>query len=177
MFLLVGLGNPGSQYDRTRHNVGFMLADLIASEAGTSLSQNRFHSHTARANWEGFDLFLMKPQTFMNVSGRAVQEAMAFFKVPPERLVVLCDDLDQEPGAVRTRFGGGHGGHNGLRDILATLGSEAFHRIKIGIGKPEHRSATAQWVLSRFSTHEELELEQNSFKIAKQRLKDILKRS
>ena len=176
MHVVVGLGNPGREYDETRHNVGFMLADLIAREAGSSISQIKFHSLSARVQWQGCDILLLKPQTYMNLSGSPVQEALAFFKVPPANLVVLFDDLDQIPGAVRTRFGGGHGGHNGLRDILAKLGTDQFHRLKIGIGKPEHKSATANWVLSRFNTHESAELEQNSFKVATQRLKEILKR-
>jgi PTH1 family peptidyl-tRNA hydrolase len=113
----------------------------------------------------------------MNVSGSSVQEAMTFFKVPPEKLIVVFDDLDQEPGAVRLRTGGGHGGHNGVRDILAKCGDDAFHRVKIGIGKPLHKSATADWVLGRLTTEERERLEKESFPLAKTRLRDLMHRA
>lgn len=175
MFIIVGLGNPGHKYENTRHNIGFMLVDQIASESGIFLSQNRFNGLTARVNWQGFDILLVKPQNYMNLSGGSVQQASDFFKVSEENLIVVFDDLDQAPGAVRTRVGGGHGGHNGVRDILAKTSLEKFYRVKIGIGKPEHKSATANWVLSRF-TKEELEtLENESFPLAKNRIIEYMK--
>lgn len=177
MFLFVGLGNPGAQYEDTRHNVGFLLLDAIAREAGTAFSGQKFRSHFARGRWEGHDVALLKPITYMNVSGSAVLEASTFFKVPTEKVIVVFDDLDQAPGAVRARTGGGHGGHNGVRDILARLGDDAFHRVKIGIGKPVHKSATADWVLGRFTAAERERLEKESFPAAKARLLEIIKRA
>ena len=152
-----------------------MLIDQIASESGVFLSQNRFGALTARTKWQGFDIFLMKPQGYMNISGNSVQQAISFFKIAEEELIVVFDDLDQASGAVKTRVGGGHGGHNGVRDILDKTGFDKFYRVKIGIGKPEHKSATANWVLGRF-THPELDtLEKESFPIAKNRILDTLK--
>ncbi|APJ02994.1 aminoacyl-tRNA hydrolase [Silvanigrella aquatica] len=175
MFILVGLGNPGHNYENTRHNIGFMLIDQIASESGVFLSQNRFGALTARANWQGHDVFLMKPQGYMNVSGNSVQQATQFFKINEEELIVLFDDLDQAPGAVKTRVGGGHGGHNGIRDILDKTSFEKFYRVKVGIGKPDHKSATANWVLGKFTQQELDSLEKESFPVAKNRILEILK--
>jgi PTH1 family peptidyl-tRNA hydrolase len=112
----------------------------------------------------------------MNVSGASVQEALAFFKVPLNKLVAVFDDLDQAPGAVRVRTGGGHGGHNGVRDILARCGGDEFHRVKIGIGKPEHKSATADYVLGRFTPAEREALEKETFPLAKTRLRELMAR-
>ena len=177
MFLVVGLGNPGTQYEGTRHNVGFLLLDALVGEAGTSFSSQKFRAAFARGRWEGHDAVFLKPLTFMNVSGSSVQEALTFFKVPVEKLIVVFDDLDQEPGAVRLRTGGGHGGHNGVRDILAKCGDDAFHRVKIGIGKPLHKSATADWVLGRLTAEERERLERESFPLAKTRLRDLMHRA
>lgn len=178
MHIIAGLGNPGGEYENTRHNVGFMLIDAILRESGsTSVAQIKFNSLITRLHWAEHSLIVMKPQSYVNLSGGPVQEALAFFKVKPAHLIVAFDDLDQAPGAVRARFGGGHGGHNGVRDILSKLGTDEFHRIKVGIGKPEHKTATAKWVLSRFSRDEMTELEQQSFKVALQRIQELLKRS
>lgn len=177
MHLLVGLGNPGPTYAGTRHNVGFMFLDTLASESGVSINQTKFRSLYAKGTWQGYDLVFLKPQTYMNLSGGPVQEALAFFKLPPERLIVVFDDLDLAAGAVKLRVGGGAGGHNGVKDILAKLGNDKFHRIKLGIGKPEHKSATADWVLSRFSPEELSKLESESFAVAKERLTSVLKQA
>ncbi|WGL58985.1 aminoacyl-tRNA hydrolase [Pigmentibacter sp. JX0631] len=175
MFILVGLGNPGYQYEQTRHNIGFLLLDQIAAEAGVFVSQQKFASLTARTSWQGHDVFLMKPQEYMNLSGNSVQQALAFFKVPPQNLIVIFDDLDQSHGAVKTRFGGGHGGHNGIRSILERTGTDQFHRVKVGIGKPEHKSAVSNWVLSKFTADEFALLEKESFPTAKNRIADIMR--
>lgn len=177
MHLIVGLGNPGTQYELTRHNVGFMFLDQLAESAGSQFSQTKFNSLVTRVTWKGFDVLLMKPQTFMNLSGTSVLEAVQFYKLPPSNLIVVFDDLDQAAGAVRLRVGGGHGGHNGVRDILARWGQDSFYRIKIGIGKPEHKSATANYVLGKFSAAELDDILKNSFPIAQKRLEEILKRS
>lgn len=176
MFLIVGLGNPGSQYESTRHNVGFLFLNRIAQEAGVSIHLPRFQSLSARGRWHGHEIFFLKPQTFMNLSGGPVQEAAAFFKIPPQQIVAVFDDLDQAPGAVRMRTGGGHGGHNGVRDMLAKLPSDEFHRLKIGIGKPAHKSATHSWVLGKFTGEEMNALDQESFPTAETRLRELIKR-
>ena len=177
MHLIVGLGNPGSQYELTRHNVGFMFLDHLADSVGAHFSQTKFNGLFCRIQWKGYDLLLLKPQTFMNLSGKSLLEAVQFFKLNPENVCVVFDDLDQNSGAVRMRSGGGHGGHNGVRDILERWSKDGFFRLKIGIGKPEHKSATAGYVLGKFS-HEELDhISTESFSVAKTRLEDILKRS
>ena len=175
MFILVGLGNPGHNYENTRHNIGFMLLDQIAAESGVFLSQNRFGALTARAKWQSYDVFLMKPQEYMNLSGSSVQQALSFFKIEEEDLIVIFDDLDQPHGAVKTRLGGGHGGHNGIRDILDKTSSDKFYRVKIGIGKPEHKGATANWVLGKFTSSEMETLEKESFPLAKSRIFETMK--
>lgn len=177
MHLVVGLGNPGSQYELTRHNVGFMFLDELAESANAQFSQSKFNSSTCRVQWRGYDLLLIKPQTFMNLSGSSVFEAVQFYKLLPSQVIVVFDDLDQPAGAVRLRTGGGHGGHNGVRDILARWGQESFHRLKIGIGKPAHKTAVVGHVLGRFSPTELDELRTNSFKVAQERLIDVLKRA
>ena len=177
MHLIVGLGNPGTQYELTRHNVGFMFLDEIADSTGGSFSQTKFNSQVCRVNWKGHDLLLLKPQTFMNLSGGSVLEAVQFYKLTAAQVIVVFDDLDQVSGAVRMRVGGGHGGHNGVRDILARWGQDGFFRLKIGIGKPEHKSATANYVLGKFSSEELENIKNDSFATAKTRLEEILKRS
>lgn len=177
MHLLVGLGNPGTQYELTRHNVGFLFLDELADAAGGQFSQTKFNSLVCRISWKGHDLLLLKPQTFMNLSGASVLEAVQFFKLTPAQVTVVFDDLDQAAGAVRMRVGGGHGGHNGIRDILARWGQDGFFRLKVGIGKPEHKSATANYVLGRLSAEELQYLKDKSFAVARERLEDILKRS
>jgi PTH1 family peptidyl-tRNA hydrolase len=173
MFLIVGLGNPGREYENTRHNVGFLFVDELASEANASPEQSRFQGLFQKGRWKDNDIVILKPQTYMNLSGASVLECMQFFKIKPEDLIVAFDDLDQEFGAVRTRFGGGHGGHNGVRDILARLGSDQFHRIKIGIGRPQHKSAVTGWVLGKI-TSPESETLRESFIIGRERLLGIL---
>jgi PTH1 family peptidyl-tRNA hydrolase len=174
MFLIVGLGNPGREYESTRHNAGFLFVDTIAQEASLSPEQSRFQSVFQKGTWNGQDIIILKPQTFMNLSGAAVLECVQFFKIPHENIVAAFDDLDQEFGAVRTRFGGGHGGHNGIRDILARTGTDKFHRIKIGIGRPEHKSAVTSWVLGKLTTAE-MDILNSSFAIARERLLAIFK--
>ena len=176
MFLLVGLGNPGSQYEKTRHNAGFLFFDDLFARHGLTFGSERFRSCYFKGRVFGSECVVLKPQTFMNLSGRAVSEAMAFFKIPSHKVVVVFDDVDQAPGAVRMRVGGGHGGHNGVRDILAALGNEDFARIKIGIGKPSHKNAVPSWVLSPFSEDELAGLYAVTFLEAEQRLLEYIKR-
>ncbi len=148
--LLVGLGNPGAQYERTRHNVGFWLVDELAYRFGVKFRADaRCRAEAAAANRSGGALLLVKPMGYMNRSGQAVATIARYYKVPVEQILVVHDDLDFEPGVVRLKVGGGHGGHNGLRDIIAVLGSSGFVRLRLGIGRPSDGRPTADYVLSR----------------------------
>lgn len=151
-FLIVGLGNPGRQYEQTRHNAGFMAIDTLADSLGVTIDRAQFHSLTARAEIDGVKVLLMKPQTLMNLSGLAVQEAAMFYKLAPEQIVVISDDINLTPGKLRIRPNGSAGGQNGLKDIIKCLGSENFLRVRVGVGqKPHPEYDLAKWVLSRFS--------------------------
>ncbi len=151
-FLIVGLGNPGRQYEQTRHNAGFMAIDRLAASLGVSIDRAQFHSLTARTTIDGVTVLLMKPQTLMNLSGLAVQEAAMFYKLEPSQIVVISDDINLAPGKLRIRPNGSAGGQNGLKDIIKCLGSEEFLRVRVGVGqKPHPDYDLAKWVLSRFS--------------------------
>lgn len=143
--LIVGLGNPGVEYCATRHNAGFWLVDLLAQQAGAQFCQERrFHGYLARAQIAGATLWLLKPLTFMNHSGRAVAALAHFYQITVSEILVIHDELDMPPGRVRFKLGGGHGGHNGLKDITALLGDAGFWRLRIGIGHPRDRSISAK---------------------------------
>lgn len=135
-FLLVGLGNPGPKYDDTRHNVGFIIVDELARRWGTELSQEKWEARSSRISRWGCRLNLVKPMTFMNLSGRAIAEFARFYKVPVENIVIIHDDLDMHPGRLKLVRGGGAGGHNGIRSATNSLGSNDFYRLKVGIGRP-----------------------------------------
>ena len=155
-YLVVGLGNPGSQYEATRHNVGFRAVDALAKEAGGKIDRAKFQALTAQATVGGVRVLLMKPQTYMNLSGVAIKQAADFYKVPPERVLVLFDDIDLDVGRLRIRRNGSAGGHNGIKSIISSLGSQEFPRIKIGVGaKPHPDCDLADWVLSRFTLAEQ----------------------
>lgn len=148
--IVVGLGNPGKEYDGTRHNAGFILLDAIAAKHNARIDRARFRALTGEAQIGEKRALLMKPQTFMNLSGEAVQEAMAFYKIPPENLIVLCDDISFDAGVIRIRRRGSHGGHNGLRNINDRIGSEEYPRIKLGVGKkPRPDYDLVDWVLGK----------------------------
>ena len=147
--LIVGLGNPGPTYARTRHNAGFDFLDELARRTGASLRREARHQcELARASIDGADVWLLKPMTFMNLSGQAVGSLAGFHRIPPSSILVAHDELDFPPGVVRLKEGGGAGGHNGLRDIMARLGDE-FWRLRIGIGHPGDRGAVLDYVLGR----------------------------
>lgn len=150
MKLFVGLGNPGAQYARQRHNVGFMALDAIAQRAGGVTWRNKFQGEVAELNLEGIRCVLLKPQTFMNESGRAVGEAARFYKIAPEDVIVFHDEVDLAPGKVRVKMGGGVAGHNGLKSVKAHLGPD-FARVRIGVGHPGHKDRVAGFVLHDFS--------------------------
>ena len=151
-YLIVGLGNPGRQYENTRHNTGFLCLDYIAGELGVRVNRVKFKSAVGEAAVAGRRCLLMKPSTFMNLSGQAVTEAMRFYKIPPEKVILLFDDVSLEVGAMRIRRKGSDGGQNGVKNIIYLSGSDAFPRVKVGIGhKPHPDYDLKDWVLSRFS--------------------------
>jgi len=158
-WLIVGLGNPGREYERTRHNTGFRAIDLLAQTLGCKIDKAKFQGLYGQTVYNGTKLFLLKPQTYMNLSGRAVLQLSAYYSIPPERIIVLFDDISLEPGRLRVRGDGSAGGHNGIKSIIAELGSQNFPRVKIGVGaKPNPEFDLAAWVLSTFSAKEEKDL-------------------
>ena len=154
-FLIVGLGNPGPKYEFTRHNAGFLCMDLLAQQLGVKIDRIKFKSVVADVAIEGSRCILMKPQTFMNNSGEAVRDAANFYKIPPEHIIILFDDISLPPGKLRIRRKGSDGGHTGIKSILYLLGSDQFPRIKLGVGaKPRPDYDLADWVLSTFQKDE-----------------------
>lgn len=155
-WLIVGLGNPGGNYAKTRHNVGFRTVDLLAKRLGVKIDRAKFRGLYAQSGFQGKKLILLKPQTFMNNSGLSVLEAAHYFKLPPERVVVLFDDISLDVGRLRVRAEGSAGGHNGIKSIIGGLNSQSFPRVKIGVGaKPHPDYDLADWVLSNFTKEEE----------------------
>ena len=155
-WLIVGLGNPGAEYAKTRHNVGFRTAELLAAQAGVKIDRAKFRGLVCQARLAGQKVLLLKPQTFMNASGEAVHLAAMFYRVPISRILVISDDISLPVGKVRVRAEGSAGGHNGLKSIISHLGSQDFPRVKIGVGaKPHPDYDLADWVLSDFSAQEE----------------------
>ena len=158
-WLIVGLGNPGREYERTRHNTGFRAMDLLAEKLGCKVDKAKFQGLYGQTMYNGCKLFLLKPQTFMNLSGRSVLQLSAYYSIPPERIVVMFDDISLAPGRLRIRPDGSAGGHNGIKSIIGELGSQNFPRVKIGVGaKPNPEFDLAAWVLSTFSAKEEKDL-------------------
>lgn len=155
-WLIVGLGNPGEEYARTRHNVGFRAAELLAQGCGVKIDRFKFRAFSRQTTLAGQKVLLVEPQTYMNNSGEAVWMLSDFYKIPPQRILVLSDDVSLPVGRVRVRGEGSAGGHNGLKSIIQHLGSESFPRVKIGVGqKPHPDYDLADWVLSAFSADEE----------------------
>lgn len=151
-YIVAGLGNPGAKYARTRHNVGFMALDYISQKENFKINALKFKALTADAVFGGKRVLFMKPETFMNNSGEAVKAAADFYKIPPERIVIIYDDISLDPGRMRIRRKGSDGGHNGIKSIIYQLESDAFPRIKMGVGaKPHPDYDLADWVLSEFS--------------------------
>lgn len=159
--LIVGLGNPGPEYELTRHNAGFWWVDNIAGDYGTSLSvESKFHGWAGRLKTGGHEAWLLKPSTFMNRSGQAVAALARFYRIPTENILVVHDELDLPPGAAKMKKGGGHGGHNGLKDIAAHLGSNDFWRLRLGIGHPGDARQVVNYVLHTPGKDELAEIEQ-----------------
>ena len=158
-WVIVGLGNPGKDYVRTRHNCGFRAIDILAETLGCKIDRSKFQGLYGQVVRGGKKLFLLKPQTYMNLSGKSVLQLSAYFNIPPQRIIVLFDDISLEPGRLRIRSNGSAGGHNGIKSIISELGSQDFPRVKIGVGaKPHPEQDLADWVLSAFSANEEKQL-------------------
>ena len=148
-WIIAFLGNPGREYENTRHNAGFMCGEAMEKLLGVSMTRLRHRALTARADIAGHGVLLMEPQTYMNLSGEAVGEAARFYKVPSEHVIVVSDEMALTPGSLRIRKSGSAGGHNGLKSIIAHLGTDQFPRIRLGIGEPEHEPV--DWVLGKFT--------------------------
>ena len=155
-WLIVGLGNPGREYEKTRHNCGFRAIDILADKLGCKIDKSKFQGLYGQVNYRDRKLYLLKPLTYMNLSGRSVVQLSTYFGIPPKRIIVLFDDISLEPGRLRIRADGSAGGHNGIKSIIAEVGSQDFPRVKIGVGAKAHKEQDlADWVLSTFSTSEE----------------------
>lgn len=167
--LIVGLGNPGKEYEATRHNAGFWWVDELARQHNANFkADNKFHGLVARATLHGHEVHLLKPQTFMNVSGRAVAALALFYKILPDQILVVHDELDLPPGSAKLKLGGGHGGHNGLKDIIAQLGTRDFWRLRVGIGHPGDRAEVVNFVLNAPRKEEQVLIDE-----ALQRAQDV----
>jgi PTH1 family peptidyl-tRNA hydrolase len=152
---VVGLGNPGADYENTRHNAGALFVEALARDAGQSLRlEKKYHGMYARIQWQGLELHLLNPLTFMNRSGLSVKALADFFKIPPEQILIAHDELDLPPGTAKLKKGGGHGGHNGLRDSIAHLGTNNFQRLRLGIGHPGEARQVTGYVLGRLGKQE-----------------------
>jgi len=159
-WLIVGLGNPGKEYAHTRHNCGFWAIDALADTLGCKIDKSKFQGLYGQTTYNGKKLYLLKPQTYMNLSGRSVLQLSAYYNIPPARIIVLFDDISLEPGRLRIRANGSAGGHNGIKSIIQELGSQEFPRIKIGVGaKPNPEQDLADWVLSGFTPSEKKALD------------------
>ncbi|HCA11740.1 aminoacyl-tRNA hydrolase [uncultured Marinobacter sp.] len=157
--MVVGLGNPGADYENTRHNAGALFVEALARTAGQTLRpEKKYHGLYARIQWQGLDLHLLNPTTFMNRSGLAIKALADFFKIQPQQILIAHDELDLPPGTAKLKKGGGHGGHNGLRDTIAHLGTNDFQRLRIGIGHPGDSRRVTGYVLGRLGKQETEEL-------------------
>ena len=155
-WLIVGLGNPGREYEKTRHNAGFRALDILADQLNVKVDKLKYQGLYCQTTYKGNKLFLLKPQTYMNLSGRSVLQLSAYFNIPPQRIIVMFDDISLATGRLRIRGEGSAGGHNGIKSIIAQLGSQNFPRVKIGVGgKPSDDQDLADWVLSAFSPSDE----------------------
>ena len=158
-WLIVGLGNPGKEYAHTRHNAGFRALDVLADKLGYKVDKLKYQGLYCQVNYDGKKVFLLKPQTYMNLSGRSVLQLSAYYNIPPQRIIVLFDDISLVPGRLRIRGDGSAGGHNGIKSIISEVGSQDFPRVKIGVGGKAHPDQDlADHVLSGFSAKEEKDL-------------------
>jgi len=160
MYLIAGLGNPTKEYDKTRHNAGFSVIDVLADRYRIDVSEKKHKALCGRGVIEGQKVLLLKPQTFMNLSGESIRAAADYYKIAPEEMIVIYDDISLEPGQLRIRLKGSAGGHNGIKNIIANLGTQDFPRIKVGVGAKPPRMDLADYVLSRFSKEDREKMEQ-----------------
>ena len=158
--VIVGLGNPGSKYSETRHNAGFWFVEEVARKySATFRQEKKFHGEVAKISVEGNDIWLLKPDTFMNGSGLAVKSLLSFYRITAEQLLVAHDEIDLSPGTIKLKLSGGHGGHNGLRDIISQLGSKDFHRLRIGVGHPGSKDLVVDYVLRNASRDDRISID------------------
>lgn len=160
MYLIAGLGNPTKEYDKTRHNVGFSVIDVLADRYRIDISEKKHKALCGRGVIAGQKVLLLKPQTFMNLSGESIRAAADYYKIEPEEMIVIYDDISLDPGQLRIRLKGSAGGHNGIKNIIANLGTQDFPRIKVGVGAKPPRMDLADYVLSRFGAGEQKLMEE-----------------
>ena len=158
MFLIAGLGNPGKEYENTRHNVGFLTIDSIAESLGVKITKKGFQSLYSLGRFEAHKVLLLKPQTYMNNSGNALREAKEFYKIDTDKIIVVHDEIDLPLGRIKLKKDGGSAGHNGIKSILANIGSDDFARVRVGVGKPYDKNNVIKHVLSGFSKEERQQL-------------------
>jgi len=171
---VIGLGNPGAKYEETRHNAGFWYVDRLARRFGGQFrAEAKFHGEVCRIQVAGHECWLLKPATFMNRSGLAGSALARFYKIAPEEILVVHDEIDLPPGEIKLKFGGGHGGHNGLRDLIPALGSKDFLRLRVGVGHPGHKDAVVDYVLARASRSDQEAIDA-ALDRAEDRLADLL---
>ncbi len=174
MYLIAGLGNPGREYEMTRHNIGFEVIDYISDNLGVKVKKLKFKGLYEKTSMCGEDVILLKPQTFMNLSGDSIRDFAAFYKIPPEKIIIISDDISLDQGRIRIRKGGSAGGHNGLKSIIYQLNSDQFIRVRVGVGKKEHESQDlADFVLSRF-TKEQIPVLEKAIINAEGAIKEII---
>ncbi len=166
MYLIAGLGNPTREYDKTRHNAGFSVIDVLADKYGIDVSDRKHKALCGKGVIEGEKVLLLKPQTFMNLSGESIREAVDYYKIDPEDLIVIYDDISLDPGQLRIRLKGSAGGHNGIKNIIAHLGTQEFPRIKVGVGAKPPKMDLADYVLGRFSAEEQKVMDEAFFEAA-----------
>ena len=160
MYLIAGLGNPTREYEKTRHNVGFEAIDILADKAGTTVTEKKHKALYGKGYIGGQKVILAKPQTYMNLSGESIREIADFYKIEPENIIILCDDINLSEGQLRIRLKGSAGGHNGIKSIIAHLGTQEFPRVKVGIGEKPPRMDLADYVLGHFSSGEKKIMEE-----------------
>lgn len=174
MYLIVGLGNPESDYARTRHNMGFRVINELAKQYGIEIARKKFHSEYENAIIEGQKVILVKPQTFMNASGEAVIEFVNFYKIELDKIIIIYDDMDIEPGKIRIRKSGSPGSHNGMKSVVHFLNSENFPRIRVGIGKPKEDENVIEYVIGGIPEEDKKDLE-TGVNLAKEAVVELLK--
>ena len=175
MWMIVGLGNPGKEYARTRHNVGFDVIDVLSEKLGITVAKSTMHGLVGDGYVNGEKVLLVKPQTYMNLSGQCVSEMSAFYKVPMDRLMLIYDDIDLPLGKLRLRKDGSAGTHNGMRSIIGLLGRQDFPRLRVGVGKKPEGWELANWVLSHYQTEEDRKVQFDAFLLAADTVIDYMK--